>query len=196
MRASNACTTHAASTRCGGVHVKVSRRHACRSIKRSRAATASVRGWKATRGDVDAPGSTHTMVVYWDLDNIRPPSGCEVRRRRRRRRRAIDLIDSLFDFLVLALPGLPALRPIFNMDRELNGRAIKTSTTEAPPILQFPWVDEFMRLRHLFVLFARAFSPFRKSIGFLIGFVVIETDAKGYRVNCSLFFRRLCGWLA
>ena len=156
MRASNACTTHVASTRCGGVHVKVSRRHACRSINRSRAATAPVRVCKATRGDVDAPGSTQTMVVYWDLDNIRPPSGCEVRRRRRRRR-AIDLI---FDFFVFfALPGLPALRSIFKMDRELNGRAIKTSTTEAPPILQFPWVDEFMRLRHLFiclfVLFAR-----------------------------------------
>jgi len=36
----------------------------------------------------------------------------------------------------LSLPGLPALRPIFNVDRELNGRATKTSTTEAPPILQ------------------------------------------------------------
>ena len=106
--------------------------------------------------------------------------------------------DSLFDFF--ALPGLPALRPIFKMDRELNGRAIKTSTTEAPPILQFPWVDEFMRLRHLFiylfVLFARVkprfFSFKRKSIGF----VVIETDAKGYHVIVLSFSRRLCGWLA
>jgi hypothetical protein len=30
----------------------------------------------------------------------------------------------------------------------------------------------------------------------LIGFVVIETDAKGYHVIVLSFYRRLCGWLA
>jgi len=158
MRTSSVFTTRAsASTRCGGGgDGKASRRHAHRSINRTRrAAAASV--CRASGRDVDAPRSTHTMVVYWDLDNIRPPSGCEVRRRRRRRRRrraiesflCFDSSQTLFARLTSSTSdiqrGPRVKRPGY---KNVNHRSSSNPSNT-------PWVDEFMRLRHLFVCFIR-----------------------------------------
>ena len=80
------------------------------------------------------------LVCYWDLDNMRPPCGVEVRRRLARGS------STRFVWLVARAPGLPAPRSEPNEPRVKRPGNIDVDHQKlARP---FPWVNEFMRSRH------------------------------------------------